>query len=317
MAIQEALRAGDEVWEAAGSSDEEDMDSDVEPQAATPPPRSSPQPSPPAARSVPAAPAAAQQERAVPPSSMAALMGHLRCDNLKLREALVEAQREAERLAMALQQEMDERLQLKREVELLRGNAEAEKENAGGSNSNGPQLSDSICKEAIEFDGKRELEQQLVACKLRCAEAVERAESLEVMVEHYEGQLRNLSPCSQSSSPDAPRGRQPAAPHSSEASSTSPPPSGKEKHSAKHRIKKLAGRMFKPHGSHSGHVDLEVVPSPSSEGIPGTVEDMARQREVIACLMAELEKANQKIHHYKGKSSRREARKAASGAVAE
>uniref|UniRef100_A0A7S4RL98 Uncharacterized protein n=1 Tax=Alexandrium monilatum TaxID=311494 RepID=A0A7S4RL98_9DINO len=368
-----AVFDGDEVWDFNSSSEEEDIDSDVIFQDGDDDEPPSPRPS--AARS--SAPPATGSGAPAPTSSdgMAALLGRLRCDNLELRKALVEAQREAEAAAMAFQREQNERRRLQailEEVARQRAAAEAAaakesassravptepephaqlapvaeteeaeeapaavpgpREAASASSSSpapGGAAEDGQAPRGFEAEERLALERQLVSSKIKCAAAVERVEGLEAILEAYEGQLKALNPNfrpADISQLGRPKQRLPAAASGaaqpgSEVDSNSPhtpgmsphtpgqSPPNKEKHhkSGKHRIKKWAGRMFKSQGSghHASSTGEAEAGQAAAAALPAPGEDIARQKEVISCLMDELEKANQKIQKYKSKSSKK------------
>lgn len=321
-----AVFDGDEVWDFNTSSEEEDIDSDIlfgeddEEEPSTPKVLAS--------RSPAEAPATASSTA----ENMAALIGRLRCDNLELRKALAEAEREIEAAAMAYKKEKDERRRLQAVLEQAAQERAAESKIAEESpmpaeaaNSQS-KTEGSQAPVQAEGDERSSLERQLVSSKIKEAAACERAEGLEALVEYYEGQLKTLNPNFRPTDLSTLGRRGDATPCSeparaltlSEMDGSSPvasaslplqSPTGKEKHhrSSKHRIKKWAGKLLHRQGSgHNGSGSGAGVEVEAGEVKPPTAcEDIARQREVISCLMGELEKANHKIQRYKSKSSKK------------
>jgi len=370
-----AVFDGDEVWDFGESSEEEDIDSDVllqgdeeDEERAT---RSA----------TPLLPASSNFSP--PDGAMAALIGRLRCDNLELRKALVEAQREAEAASMAFQREQAERRRLQMVLEqAARSAAEAA---AGAESSyaqlaaeesalrallapvaegtevdsdeleeeeeepsrhapvpavlareaatcerNGSAAADANGSEAVDADvspgsaatpceesERSALEKQLVNSKIRCAQAVERAEGLEALVEHYQSQLKALNPAFAPADLKALERSKQKLPkqklssrtkiHSNVEDKGKPEKERSEKpRSGKHSIKKWAGRMFRKGSGDApaaGDAESQALPAAQPK-LPSASEDLAQQREVISCLMAELEKANQKLQGKKVKSKR-------------
>lgn len=246
---------------------------------------------------------------------MATLMGHLRCDNLKLREALVHAQREAEAATVALQAEQEGNVHLIAELERLRQTSDCIQSAAMAQSKSGEVDAHvaSACtgstKVETQDDDRIALENQLVSCKLKCAEQAERADTLAALVEHYEGQLRAATPnfkpldsaeFNKRQIPDQSASNVQATSNSTNACGDTI--SKKDKHQkGKRGIKKWANRMFGSQSLEAGSVDalaVKIDSTPTSTVVPSGVEDLLRQREVIACLMGELEKANQKIRRF-------------------
>jgi hypothetical protein len=228
---------------------------------------------------------------------MAALMGHLRCDNLKLQEALAEYQQ-------LLTTERAENERLQQELDL-------HKEYASGA---GKKNADELCQgtSSTTCDEKLTLEQELIRCKIKCAEAVDRADGLEELNQCYTSQLALLSP---SFKPLASDSLHQVLLHeelglkahrdtvgSAEKGSIERQRSRKGRRS----LTSVVGRMFKPQSSRSsaGMVDSRGSAA-CVVGFPPAAEDMSRQREVIACLMAELEKSNRTVQHLQAKFERR------------
>lgn len=212
---------------------------------------------------------------------MATLIGHLRCDNIRMREALVEAQRVAEDATVALEAEKEEKAELLAQLSRLQHapDVRAHESPAGESAAPGGEAT------VPGGDARREesfaLEQELIKWKLKCAEAVDRADGLELRLQALQpgsapGGLEEATAGSPPQSPPAPEGTRWCA-------------DAPEKSGAKRRrgLAKMVGRMFRPRPVADG-------PAESPATAPSAAEDLARQREVISHLMAELERANRR-----------------------
>jgi len=220
----------------------------------------------------------------LPPSGlgMARLLGHLRCDNLKLQEDLNNTQK-------LLEEERAERYLLSRKLEKY----EVDKENAA-------QAPLDPC------ESKLNLERELISCKMKFAAAVEMAENLETLKLHYESELAKLCPNFEPFSlEDLENSRDLSfmiQTHPTVLDATGFSDSSKAGASRKGRkssMSKLIGRVFKQHATPPRKASVQVA----AQSING--DDASTQREVISCLMAELEKMTRKNHCLVAKLAKR------------